>query len=117
MKIKNDRTIGIVRESSNLNTVWVDDPVDPNKQKHINKYMSNNVGVDDHIDPKKQTYNKPMSNIVGAGLDQPDIKTGRSRPTPTRHKTKHCHYPNRPNNNNYSIINPCGYNAKYGNRR
>ena len=68
----------------------------------------NNVGVDDHIDPKKQTYNKYMSNVVGAGLDQPDIKkikTGRSRPIPTRHKTKHSHYPNSPNNNNNCIIN------------
>ena len=61
--------------------------------------------------------NKPMSNNVGAGLDQPDIKTGRSRTTPTRYTKKFSHHINCPNNNNNRIINISRCNLKYGDGR
>ena len=96
--MKNHRMADTVRESSNLN----------------------NVGAEFCYCPKQKHINKPTSNVVGDGLDQPNIKikkTGRSRPTPTRHKIKHCNHINCVDNHNNRIINPCRCNTKYGNRR
>ena len=86
----------------------------------VKRERSNLIGDEFQFNPKQKHINKTASNVVGSGLGQPDIKiikTGRSRPTPTRHKTKYSHYPNSFNNNHNSIINSCRCNTKYDNGR